>query len=133
MKSARPQKSQSGKTRYVRPQAVYERSLDLLARSKRKGLVTKSGIMVGLGESYEEIIETLKDLRESSCDIVTIGQYLQPTFDHIPVSKYYHPTEFESLKEYGEKIIGLPHIESGPLVRSSYHAEKQLIKLAANM
>ena len=128
-----PQKSQSGKTRYVRPQAVYERSLDLLARSKRKGLVTKSGIMVGLGESYEEIIETLKDLRESSCDIVTIGQYLQPTFDHIPVSKYYHPTEFESLKEYGEKIIGLPHIESGPLVRSSYHAEKQLIKLAANM
>ena len=128
-----PQKSQSGKTRYVRPQAVYERSLDLLARSKRKGLVTKSGIMVGLGESYEEIIETLKDLRESSCDIVTIGQYLQPTFDHIPVSKYYHPTEFESLKEYGEKIIGLPHVESGPLVRSSYHAEKQLIKLAANM
>ena len=128
-----PQKSQSGKTRYVRPQAVYERSLDLLARSKRKGLVTKSGIMVGLGESYEEIIDTLKDLRESSCDIVTIGQYLQPTLDHIPVSKYYHPTEFESLKEYGEKIIGLPHIESGPLVRSSYHAEKQLIKLAANM
>ena len=128
-----PQKSQSGKTRYVRPQAVYERSLDLLARSKSKGLVTKSGIMVGLGESYEEIIDTLKDLRESSCDIVTIGQYLQPTFDHIPVSKYYHPTEFESLKEYGEKIIGLPHVESGPLVRSSYHAEKQLIKLAANM
>lgn len=125
-----PQKSQSGKIRYVRPQAVYEKSLKLLERSKNNGLVTKTGIMVGLGESYDEIIETLKNLREINCDIVTIGQYLQPTIDHIPVSRYYRPTEFESLKRYGEEVIGIPHIESGPLVRSSYHAEKQLIKLA---
>ena len=124
-----PQKSQSGRVRYVRPQADYERSLQLLERSKNNGLVTKTGIMVGLGESYDEIIDTLKNLREINCDIVTIGQYLQPTNDHIPVSKFYHPTEFDSLKQYGEKVIGIPHIESGPLVRSSYHAEKQLIKL----
>ncbi|MGI9553367.1 MAG: lipoyl synthase [Thermodesulfobacteriota bacterium] len=127
-----PQKSQTGRTRYVRPQAVYERSLQLLERSKNNGLLTKTGIMVGLGETYDEIIETLKNLREINCDIVTIGQYLQPTPDHIPVSKFYHPTEFESLKQYGEKVIGIPHIESGPLVRSSYHAEKQLIKLSGN-
>ncbi len=125
-----PQLSQSGKTRYVRPQAVYERSLRLLERSRNNGLITKTGIMVGLGESYDEIIETLRDLKSVNCDIVTIGQYLQPTVDHIPVSKYYHPTEFESLKQYGERIIGIPHIESGPLVRSSYHAEKQLVKLS---
>ena len=92
-------------------------------------MLTKSGIMLGLGETYEEIISTLKDLKEINCDIVTIGQYLQPTIDHIPVSRYYHPLEFESLKSYGEKVIGIPHIESGPLVRSSYHAEKQVLKL----
>ncbi len=125
-----PQRSQSGKIRYVRPQAVYNRSLKLLERSRDKGLLTKTGIMVGLGEFYDEVIETLRDLKAINCDIVTIGQYLQPTIDHIPVSRYYHPTEFESLKQYGEKIIGIPHIESGPLVRSSYHAEKQLMKLA---
>ena len=130
-----PQKSQSGKTRFVRPQAVYEKSLYLLEKCKIEGhdeMLTKSGIMVGLGEDYDEIISTLKDLKDISCDIVTIGQYLQPTFDHIPVSKFYHPLEFESLKNYGEKIIGIPHIESGPLVRSSYHAEKQVLKLAEN-
>ena len=88
--------------------------------------------MVGLGEDYDEVIETLKDLKNIDCDIVTIGQYLQPTIDHISVSKFYHPTEFESLKEFGEKIIGIPHVESGPLVRSSYHAEKQALKLAQN-
>ena len=127
-----PQKSQSGRIRYVRPQAVYERSLELLERSKNNGLLTKTGIMVGLGESFDEIIDTLKNLKSINCDIVTIGQYLQPTIDHIPVSKYYHPTEFESLKQYGENVIGIPHVESGPLVRSSYHAEKQLIKLSEN-
>ncbi|MGI9535042.1 MAG: lipoyl synthase [Thermodesulfobacteriota bacterium] len=127
-----PQKSQTGRIRYVRPQAVYERSLQLLERSKNNGLLTKTGIMVGLGETYDEIIETLKNLRDINCDIVTIGQYLQPTMDHIPVSNFYHPTEFESLKQYGEKVIGIPHIESGPLVRSSYHAEKQFLKLSGN-
>jgi len=119
-----PQISQSGKTRYVRPQAVYERSLKLLERSRSNGLITKTGIMVGLGESCDEVIGTLRDLKAINCDIVTIGQYLQPTVDHILVSRYYHPAEFESLKQYGERIIGIPHIESGPLVRSSYHAEK---------
>lgn len=130
-----PQKTQSGKTRYVRPQADYRRSLDLLLQCSEEGtpeMLTKSGIMVGLSESYDEILQTLRDLKDVKCDIVTIGQYLQPTFDHIPVSKFYHPTEFDSLKSYGEKIIGLPHIESGPLVRSSYHAEKQVLKLAEN-
>lgn len=130
-----PQKTESGRTRYVRPQADYKRSLDLLLKCKEEGtpeMLTKSGIMVGLSESYDEILQTLRDLKDAGCDIVTIGQYLQPTIDHIPVSKFYHPTEFESLKSYGEKIIGLPHIESGPLVRSSYHAEKQVLKLAEN-
>jgi len=127
-----PQISQSGKTRYVRPQAVYERSLKLLERSRSNGLITKTGIMVGLGESCDEVIGTLRDLKAINCDIVTIGQYLQPTVDHILVSRYYHPAEFESLKQYGERIIGIPHIESGPLVRSSYHAEKQLVKLSDN-
>ncbi len=130
-----PQISESGKTRYVRPQAIYERSLDLLLKCKEEGhsdMLTKSGIMIGLSESYDEILVTLCDLNDAKCDIVTIGQYLQPTIDHIPVSKFYHPTEFESLKSYGERIIGLPHIESGPLVRSSYHAEKQVLKLAEN-
>ena len=130
-----PQKTQSGRTRSVRPQAVYGRSLELLslsAKTGRAGMLTKSGIMVGLGESFEEIVETLKDLKRAGCDIVTIGQYLQPTVDHIPVSRFYHPVEFESLKNYGEKIIGIPHVEAGPLVRSSYHAEKQVLELSRN-
>ena len=131
-----PQKTQSGRIRYVRPQAVYSRSLELLSMSagkKSSTMLTKSGIMVGLGENYEEIIKTLKDLRNAGCDIVTIGQYLQPTVDHIPVSKYYHPVEFESFKNYGEKVIGIPHVEAGPLVRSSYHAEKQVVELSRNI
>ncbi len=129
-----PQKTQSGKVRSVRPQAVYERSLELLetaSREGKSGMLTKSGIMVGLGENLEEVTSVLKDLRSVDCDIVTIGQYLQPTNDHIPVSRFYHPVEFESLKEYGEKIVGIPHIEAGPLVRSSYHAGEQLLKLGA--
>ncbi len=95
-------------------------------------MLTKSGIMVGLGEKIEEILATLHDLKNAGCDIVTIGQYLQPTVDHLPVSKFYHPLEFDSLKSYGENIIGIPHIEAGPLVRSSYHAEKQVMKLGNN-
>jgi lipoyl synthase len=126
------QRTPTGKIRAVRPQAKYQWSLRILEESKqrgRQGILTKSGMMLGLGEQIEEVIETLKDLKNAGCDIVTIGQYLQPTKDHIPVSRYYHPLEFESLKKYGERIIGIPHIESGPLVRSSYHAEKQVHKM----
>ncbi|MCY3973891.1 MAG: lipoyl synthase [Candidatus Dadabacteria bacterium] len=125
------QKTQTGKLRAVRPQAVYERSLALLKTASAGGTLTKSGIMVGLGETFEEITLTLRDLRAAGCGIVTIGQYLQPTYDHIPVSRFYHPVEFESLKEYGEKIVGIPHVEAGPLVRSSYHAEKQATALGS--
>lgn len=131
-----PQRTPTGKNRAVRPQAKYEWSLRILEESKHRGhqgILTKSGMMLGLGERIEEVIETLKDLKNAGCDIVTIGQYLQPTKDHIPVSRYYHPLEFESLKKYGEKIIGIPHIESGPLVRSSYHAEKQVGKLSSEL
>lgn len=127
-----PQLTESGKTRSVRPQASYDWSLKVLSESKlygKEGMLTKSGIMVGLGEELEEVIGTLHDLKSVGCDIVTIGQYLQPTKDHLPVSKFYHPLEFDSLKAYGEKIIGIPHVEAGALVRSSYHAEKQVVKL----
>lgn len=126
------QTTTSGRKRSVRPQAKYEWSLELLKHSKEYGnvgMLTKSGIMVGLGEEMDEVIDTLKDLKNVDCDIVTIGQYLQPTIDHLSVSKFYHPSEFESLKQYGESVIGIPHIEAGPLVRSSYHAEKQVVKL----
>jgi lipoic acid synthetase len=119
----------------VRPQANYDWSLRLLSESKtlgHEGMLTKSGIMVGLGEEMDEVIETLGDLKKAGCDIVTIGQYLQPTYDHLPVSKFYHPMEFESLKTYGENVIGIPHVEAGPLVRSSYHAEKQVVKMSGH-
>ncbi|MFI5322096.1 MAG: lipoyl synthase [Thermodesulfobacteriota bacterium] len=127
-----PQLTSTGTKRSVRPQARYDWSLKVLEESKKcgnEGMLTKSGIMVGLGEEMDEVIDTLKDLYNVGCDIVTIGQYLQPTNDHLPVSKFYHPTEFESLKTYGENVIGIPHVESGPLVRSSYHAEKQVLKV----
>ena len=127
-----PVETESGHNRSVRPQARYEWSLGVLEKSKElgdQGLLTKSGIMVGLGEELDEVIETLWDLKKVGCDIVTIGQYLRPSINHLPVVRYYHPLEFESLKKYGETIIGIPHIEAGPLVRSSYHAEKQVIKL----
>ncbi len=128
-----PQLTPSGGRRSVRPQANYDWSLKVLAEGKElghEGMLTKSGIMVGLGEEMDEVIETLGDLKKAGCDIVTIGQYLQPTNEHLPVSKFYHPMEFESLKTYGESIIGIPHVESGPLVRSSYHAEKQVLKMS---
>ncbi|HWP93230.1 MAG TPA: lipoyl synthase [Thermodesulfobacteriota bacterium] len=131
-----PQQSPSGRRRAVRPQARYEWSLRVLEESKRighEGLLTKSGIMVGLGEELEEVLGTLRDLKDVGCDIVTIGQYLQPSPDHLPITRYYHPLEFESLKIYGETMIGIPHIEAGPLVRSSYHAQKQVIKLGGGV
>jgi lipoic acid synthetase len=86
--------------------------------------------MVGLGEELDEVIETLWDLKKVGCNIVTIGQYLRPSVNHLPVVRYYHPLEFESLKKYGETIIGIPHVEAGPLVRSSYHAGKQMMKMS---
>ncbi len=130
-----PQLTPAGGRRSVRPQANYDWSLKVLAEGKalgHEGMLTKSGIMVGLGEEMDEVIETLGDLKKAGCDIVTIGQYLQPTNEHLPVSKFYHPMEFESLKTYGENVIGIPHVEAGPLVRSSYHAEKQVMRMSGH-
>jgi lipoyl synthase len=109
----------------VRPQAKYARSLQLLQRAKEKGMISKSGIMVGMGETLEEVRNVLEDLRSVLCDIVTIGQYLQPTKSHLPVERYVHPEEFLLLKGEGLRM-GFKHVESGPLVRSSYHAAGQV-------
>jgi lipoic acid synthetase len=111
----------------VRKGADYQRSLNLLriAKNYDQNLITKSGIMIGLGESWEEIIELMRDLRNVNCDLLTIGQYLSPSKQHLPVLKYYHPDEFAELKKIGERI-GFLHVESGPLVRSSYQAHKQM-------
>lgn len=109
----------------VRAQGKYPRSLELLDRAKRLGGKTKSGLMVGMGETFEEVLGVLKDLRAAQCDIVSIGQYLQPTKEHREVDRYYTPQEFEELKRVGLDL-GFQHVESGPLVRSSYHAEQQV-------
>lgn len=111
--------------RTVRPQAHYHRSLEVLERSKARGFTTKTGIMLGLGETVEEVVELMGDLRAVECDIFTIGQYLQPTKNHLPVERYVHPDEFAMLKEKG-LALGFRHVESGPLVRSSYHAADQI-------
>ncbi len=111
--------------RYVRPQARYDRSLKILKRSKKCGIRTKTGLMLGLGEKIEELQSVMADLVEIGCDILTLGQYLQPTSKHLPVDRFVTPDEFAHLKQLGEEM-GLPYIESGPLVRSSYHAEKQV-------
>ncbi len=110
-------------TRKVRIQAKYDRSLEVLLRAKKAGLRTKSGIMLGLGEKDHEVMETLDDLRSVGCDVVTMGQYLQPTRKHLPVEEYVHPDRFARFKEEGLKR-GFMFVESGPLVRSSYHAWK---------
>lgn len=107
----------------VRPQADYQRSLDLLQWFKNKGLRTKSGIMVGIGERTEEVIGIMKDLRKHGCNIMTIGQYLQPTKEHLPVDRFVTPEEFDMYRDEGMKM-GFMAVESGPLVRSSYHADK---------
>lgn len=107
----------------VRPQANYQRSLKLIKWFKNKGLRTKSGIMVGIGENKEEVISIMHDLRKHGCDIMTIGQYLQPTKGHLPVDRFVTPEEFAYYKEEGMKL-GFLAIESSPLVRSSYHADK---------
>jgi lipoic acid synthetase len=107
--------------RAVRPSAGYARSLGVLARAGAAGLVTKSGLMVGLGEREEEVIATMADLRAVGVSIITIGQYLRPSSDHLPVSRYWRPEEFDRLKEIGAEL-GVPHVEASPLTRSSYHA-----------
>ena len=108
----------------VRPQAKYERSLELIRRSKAAGLITKTGLMVGLGESAEELHTVMADLAANGCDILTIGQYMQPTGHHLPVEQYYAPDEFVALRDEG-LARGLRHVESGAFVRSSYHAWDQ--------
>lgn len=112
-------------TRKVRIQAKYHRSMEVIRTLKKGGMRTKSGIMLGLGEAREEVIQTLTDLRDNGCDVVTIGQYLQPTPKHLPVARFVHPEEFKEYQEIGYEL-GLDHVESGPLVRSSYHSEKHL-------
>jgi lipoic acid synthetase len=112
--------------RRARSGGRYERTLELLERAREHApqIPTKSGLMVGLGEERDELLATLKDLRQVGCSILTIGQYLQPTREHLPIARYYHPDEFRELKTYALGI-GFSHVESGPLVRSSYHAREQ--------
>ena len=116
--------------KWVRPQAKYRRSLDLLQISKRQGFVTKTGMMLGIGERPDEIDSVLDDLVSIGCDILSLGQYLQPTLKHLPVDRWVTPEEFAEWKRVGE-AKGIRHVESGPLVRSSYHAEKQVQSHAA--
>lgn len=114
-------------TRMVRIQARYDRSLEVLRYIKEQGQTrTKSGIMLGLGESIDEVLQAMADLKSASVDIITLGQYLQPTRKHLPVARFVTPEEFQFLKEEGMKM-GFKYVESGPLVRSSYHAEKHLV------
>lgn len=110
----------------VRSVATYDTSLDVIRQISSSGTRSKSGIMLGLGETEEEIIETIKDLREAGCEVITIGQYLQPSRKHYPVKKYVTPDKFEEYRRLGSEM-GFRHVESGPLVRSSYHAEKHVL------
>ncbi len=109
--------------RAVRPSASYARSLSVLARAKAQGLTTKSSLMVGIGETYDEMVATLADLAAIGTDIVTIGQYLRPTSEHLPISRWWTPDEFEKLASVGRQL-GIGHVESSPLTRSSYHARQ---------
>lgn len=111
--------------RIVRPQAKYERSLEQIKRTKERGLRTKSGIMLGLGETNDEVFEAMDDLVAHGCDVLTLGQYLQPTKMHLEVKEFVHPDTFAMYKEEGLKR-GFDMVESGPMVRSSYHAEKHI-------
>ncbi|MEY3437506.1 MAG: lipoyl synthase [Bacteroidota bacterium] len=112
-------------TKQVRIQAKYDRSLEVLFRLKKGGMRTKSGIMLGLGETDGEILETMEDLRSVQVDILTLGQYLQPTSKHLPIAEFVTPERFDRYREIGMEM-GFRYVESGPLVRSSYHAEKHL-------
>jgi lipoic acid synthetase len=111
--------------RPVRPQAKYERSLEQIARTKAFGKRTKSGVMLGLGETRDEVIRIMEDLAGHGCDVLTLGQYLQPTRLHHPVMEFVHPDQFAEYKEIGLSL-GFAYVESGPLVRSSYHAERHV-------
>jgi lipoic acid synthetase len=112
--------------RMARPGGRYARALELLDRARRRApeIPTKTGLMVGLGETWDEIVDVLRDLREVDCQILTIGQYLRPTAAHLPMARYYTPDEFRELKRIALDL-GFGHVESGPLVRSSYHAHEQ--------
>ena len=110
----------------IRPQGKYRRSIELLGKAKKLGMHTKSGLILGMGETLDEARDVMYDLRSVGCDIITIGQYLQPTREHLPVSRFYDHSEFVMLKEEG-RALGFTHVESGPLVRSSYHAEQQVV------
>jgi lipoic acid synthetase len=112
-------------TKQVRIQAKYDRSLEVIKKLKEGKMKTKSGIMLGLGETENEVVETLKDLNKSGCDILTIGQYLQPSVAHLPVADFVKPEQFDKYKSIGLEL-GFKFVESAPLVRSSYHAEKHL-------
>ena len=113
-------------TKSVRIQAKYDRSLEVIKRLSDAGLRTKSGVMLGLGETFDEVVETMDDLRSVGCQVITLGQYLQPTPKHLPVVEFIHPDVFAELEAIG-KETGFRHVESGPLVRSSYHAEKHVV------
>ncbi len=119
--------------RVARPGGRYPRALELLDRSRSYAprLPTKSGLMVGLGEAWDELVQTFADLRRVGCSILTVGQYLRPTAEHLPVTRYYHPDEFAALKRIALDL-GFGHVESGPLVRSSYHAHEQADALHAH-
>jgi lipoyl synthase len=112
-------------TKQVRIQAKYWRSMEVIRHLKTRGMRTKSGIMLGLGETTEEVVQTMRDLRDNGCDVITIGQYLQPTPKHLKVQRFVHPDEFAYLEDMGYEL-GLDHVESGPLVRSSYHSERHV-------
>ena len=110
----------------VRPRGGYRRSLDLLAAAKKMDpeMPTKSGIIVGMGEEWDELVETMEDLRGVGCDLLTVGQYLRPSQKHLPIGRFYSPEEFDRIRVIGESL-GFKHVASGPLVRSSYHADEQ--------
>ncbi|MBI2873137.1 MAG: lipoyl synthase [Chloroflexi bacterium] len=116
---------------YVRAKGRYDRSLELLARARAMApdILTKSGMMVGLGESVDEVVDTMRDLRDVGCDLLTVGQYLRPSPRHAPVERFYRPEEFDALCEVGLEM-GFRSVASGPLVRSSYHADRQAAGLA---
>jgi lipoic acid synthetase len=118
----------------VRPRGDYQRSLELLSRVKDldPAMPTKSGIILGMGEDRDEVVETMEDLRSAGCDLLTIGQYLRPSEKHHPIARFYTPAEFDQLRLIGESM-GFKHVASGPLVRSSYHADQQYAAASASL